>query len=141
MNAVRLSLELKNDLAELDYLTGSMEKFCETHGLTSKNNFELTLALDEVFTNIITYGYNDEKEHRIKIDVLKKGEVITIRIEDDGAPFDPTKAKKQNVACSLEDCRIGGLGLHLINRLMTRVKYQRIENKNILILEKCLAGP
>ena len=71
MNAVAFSMDLKNDLAELESLTGGVEQFCRTHGLTPKNNFEITLVLDEVFTNIISYGFEDQSEHRIRIDIYK----------------------------------------------------------------------
>lgn len=139
MNAVAFTMELKNDLAELESLTCGVEKFCMTHGLAPKSKFELTLVLDEVFTNIISYGFEDEEEHRIRIDMVKEDDLITIRVEDDGAPFDPTKAQDIELTCSLESCRIGGLGLRLINRIMSRVTYKRKGKKNILILEKRIA--
>ena len=137
--ADHLTLRLKNDLAELESLAASVEAFCDSHGLHSKNHFEMTLVLDEIFTNIVSYGFCDEKEHQIRIDLARKGDRIVIRVEDDGMPFDPTKAKGLERTCTLEECRIGGLGLHLINRLMTRVKYERKEGRNILVLEKRLA--
>ena len=118
MNAAdRLTLRLKSDLAELESLAAGVEEFCDSHGLHPKNNFEMTLVLDEIFTNIVSYGFCDEKEHQVRIDLSRKGERIVIRVEDDGMPFDPTKAKGLERSCTLEECRIGGLGLHLINRL------------------------
>jgi serine/threonine-protein kinase RsbW len=138
--ADHLTLRLKNDLAELESLTAGVGKFCDSHGLHPKNNFEVTLALEEIFTNIISYGFCDEKEHQVRIDMARVGEKIVIRVEDDGNPFDPTKAKGLDRRCTLEECRIGGLGLHLINRIMTRVKYERKEGRNILVLEKRLAA-
>ncbi len=138
MDAVAYFMELKNDIAELESLTGGVEEFCRKQGLASKHGFELTLVLDEVFTNIVSYGFEDEKDHRIRIEMFKKDDLVTIRVEDDGAPFDPTTAERAELGCSLEDCRIGGVGLHLIDRIMTRVMYKRRNNKNILILEKRL---
>jgi serine/threonine-protein kinase RsbW len=138
MNTAELSLEFTNDLAELDNLSRNIENFCELTGLSRKNAFELNLIIDEVFTNIVSYGFNDKKEHRIKIDIRIINGELTVRVEDDGAPFDPTTAPKTDLCCSIEDRKIGGLGLHLINQIMSRVIYKREKDKNILVLKKCL---
>ena len=37
-----------------------------------------------------------------------------------------------------EDRQIGGLGIFLIRQIMNEVKYERIEGKNVLTLEKKL---
>ena len=139
MNAANLTLQLKNDLEELESLTAGVETFCGLHGFHPRDNFEMTLVLDEIFTNIISYGFRDDEEHIIRIDLAREEDRIIIRVEDDGAPFDPTKATDEKKTCSLEKCRIGGLGLHLINRIMSRVKYKRKKGRNILVLEKRLA--
>jgi serine/threonine-protein kinase RsbW len=138
MNTAKLSLEFTNDFDELENLSRNVEYFCKVNGLTRKNAFELNLVIDEVFTNIVSYGFNDKKEHRIKIDLgIINGE-LTIRVEDDGAPFDPTAAPKTDLSCPIEDRKIGGIGLHLINQIMSRVIYKRVKDKNILVLSKCL---
>jgi serine/threonine-protein kinase RsbW len=138
MDTAKLSLEFTNDLDELENLRWNVDNFCKANGLTRKNAFDLNLVIDEVFTNIVSYGFNDKKQHRIKIDLgIINGE-LTVRVEDDGVPFDPTTAPKTDLCCSIEDRKIGGIGLHLINQIMGRVIYKRVKNKNILVLKKCL---
>jgi len=39
---------------------------------------------------------------------------------------------------SLQDRRVGGLGIHFVRRLMTRVEYARLDNRNRLVLERTL---
>lgn len=138
MNTAKLSLVLKNDLAELENLGRHIEKFCKLHNLNRKNTFELNLVLDEVFTNIVSHGLNNQKEHLIKIDIQIMSNNLTIRIEDHGKPFDPTAIAKSNLECSLEDRQIGGLGLHLVNHIMNSIIYKRTGDKNVLILRKKL---
>jgi serine/threonine-protein kinase RsbW len=138
MYTAKLSLEFTNDLAELENLSRQIENFCEVNGLSKKNAFELNLVIDEAFTNIVSYAFNDKKKHQIKIDIRIINSEVTVRIEDDGAPFDPTTAKKTDMCCPIEDRKIGGVGLHLINRIMSSVFYKRIKDKNILVLKKCL---
>jgi len=138
MNTAKLSLEFTNDLDELENLSRNIEYFCKVNGLSGRNTFELNLVIDEVFTNIVSYGFNDKKEHRIKIDIHIINGELTVRVEDDGAPFDPTASPKTDLNCPIEDRKIGGIGLHIINQIMSSVIYKRVKDKNILVLKKFL---
>jgi serine/threonine-protein kinase RsbW len=138
MDTAKLSLEFTNDLAELENLSRNVENFCEANGLARKNVFEINLVIDEVFTNIVSYAFNDKKKHQIKIDIRIINKELMVRIEDDGAPFDPTTAVKIDIYCPIEDRKIGGIGLHLIHQIMSSVFYKRKKDKNILVLKKCL---
>jgi anti-sigma regulatory factor (Ser/Thr protein kinase) len=132
------SFELKSNLAELDNLCQNLEDFGKKAGLSKKMIFEINLALDELFTNIISYGFKDEKEHRIKVTLSPQNEELCLCIEDDGIPFNPVDFETTDVACSVENCKIGGLGIHIIRKLMDEICYQRCGAKNILTLKKKL---
>ena len=138
MNTAKLSLEVTNNLDELENLSQNIDQFCRLNGLTVRNAFELNLVIDEVFTNIVSYGFHDPKKHFIKIEFEISNGVLMVRVEDDGIPFDPTAVPKTDLRCSIENRQIGGIGLHLINQLMNSIVYKRVNNKNILILKKCL---
>jgi anti-sigma regulatory factor (Ser/Thr protein kinase) len=98
--------------------------------------FEANLALDELFTNIISYGFDDKNEHTIRITISLQNDELVFNIEDDGMPFNPTEAETPDLECTIEECRIGGLGIHLAKNLMDEVCYQRCKDKNILTLKK-----
>ncbi len=132
----KVSFKLKSNLSELDTLCEHLERFGQSIGLSSKCIFEANLALDELFTNIISYGFDDKNEHTIKITIAHQDDHLVFSIEDDGVPFNPTKAKTPDLECTIEECKIGGLGIHLAKNLMDEVCYQRCENKNILTLKK-----
>ena len=133
------SFELKSNLSELDTLCQNVEKYGKKIGLSKKFIFEINLALDELFTNIISYGYEDNSEHIIKITITPNKDEICLCIEDDGVPFNPSEFESADVACSVENCRIGGLGIHIIKKLMDEICYQRCGSKNVLTLKKKLA--
>jgi serine/threonine-protein kinase RsbW len=59
-----------------------------------------------------------------------------MRIEDDGIPFDPVLTEAPDLECRIEDCKIGGLGIHLIKKLMDEIRYERVNDVNILYLKK-----
>ena len=136
MTRIAYAFKLKNDLAELDRLCQNCESIGESIGMSKKMIFEMNLALDEMFTNIISYGYKDDKEHIIKVNINAENNELLMRIEDDGIPFNPVMAEEPDLECRIEDCRIGGLGIHLIKKLMDEVRYERVNDVNILYLKK-----
>ena len=134
--ADKLSFELKNNLSELDALEEKIHGFSGQLGLTEKSNCKINLVLEELFTNIVSYGFSDQSEHQIQFTITHDNGRLTIQIEDDGIPFNPMDVSDPDLECTIEEREIGGLGIHLIKNLMDDVLYQRCEEKNILILKK-----
>ncbi len=132
----KYSFKLKSNLSELDTLCQQLETFGRSLGLSKKCIFEINLALDELFTNIISYGFADDDEHKIKVTLTPQNKTLCLCIEDDGVPFNPVEAQEPALECSVEDCKIGGLGIHLIRNLMDEICYERCGEKNVLTLKK-----
>lgn len=130
------SFELKSSLSELDQLCQNLETFGKKFGFSKKLIFEINLALDELFTNIISYGFKDDKEHVIKVTLTPRKNELCLCIEDDGRPFNPIDFATPDVSCSVEECKIGGLGIHIMKKLMDEVCYERCGDKNVLNLKK-----
>jgi anti-sigma regulatory factor (Ser/Thr protein kinase) len=139
MGKNKITFQLKNKLSELDTLCQKLEGFGESIGLSPKFIFETNLALDELFTNIISYGYDDNKVHIITVKISLQDNELLFNIEDDGIPFNPTEVDEPDLGCTIEECKIGGLGIHLAKNLMDEVCYQRCKDKNILTLKKNIA--
>ncbi len=131
-------ITLENQLSELNTLAAAVESFAEQAELDMKTQFNLNLALDELVTNIINYAYDDESVHQIEITLSHDDAIIVIQLTDDGRPFDLTKQPNPELDKELEQREIGGLGIHFIRKLMDKITYQRIDNKNQLTLEKQL---
>jgi anti-sigma regulatory factor (Ser/Thr protein kinase) len=136
MAKCKTSFKLKNVPSELAILCRNLEKFGASLGLTKKCIFQLNLALDELFTNIITHGYTDGADHWIEIAISHEDGILVIRIEDTGVPFDPDMIKSPDPVDRIEDCKIGGLGMHLRKKMMDEVIYKRCGDKNIVTLRK-----
>lgn len=134
----KVSFKLKSKLSELDKLCQHLEQFGDSIGLSPKSIFEANLALDELFTNIISYGFKDKKEHTIDITISHQNNTLIFKVEDDGIPFNPTEVDTPDLECTIEECKIGGLGIHLAKNLMDEVCYKRCKKKNILTLKKTI---
>ncbi len=53
----RLDLVLKAELGELDRAIGATEEFCKDRRASNRVSFQFALALDELLTNVVSYGY------------------------------------------------------------------------------------
>ena len=132
----KTTIELTNSLAELDRLNRTLKRFGKANGFSPKCLMEINLAIDEIFTNIVSYAFSDQKEHRITISLAATDRQIVIRVEDDGCPFDPIKAGEPDTRCPLFEREIGGLGIHIAKRIMDSLLYKREGERNVLIMEK-----
>src|SRR5262245_34495390 len=61
----RRVIRLRNRLEELDRLHPFVAEFCQDGGVPAEESFALSLALDELVTNVIEHGYADGAEHEI----------------------------------------------------------------------------
>ncbi len=133
-----LSFSLKNDKSELDTLSQKVEKLGKSLRLSEKCIMEINLVLDELFTNIISYGFRDDLEHQVKIQIMRENGTLALCVEDDGIPFNPLETKEIELPRDIEDYNSGGLGLHLVKKVMDQVCYERYEGKNKLTLKKAI---
>jgi anti-sigma regulatory factor (Ser/Thr protein kinase) len=130
----------KNELSELNTLAERLESLGEEWELGSKAIFSINLALDEILTNIISYGFEDNASHSITIDFDLNAKDIDITIVDDGKPFNLLDVAEPDTSAPLEDRKIGGLGILFVKKFMDKVEYQRKDNYNIVKLKKILAN-
>jgi anti-sigma regulatory factor (Ser/Thr protein kinase) len=136
----RKSIELTNEIMELGRLTRFVDDVGEEWNIPDRVMFNINLALDELVTNIINYGYS-AKGMPIHIFFSRDDDVVSIRIEDYGAPFNPVESPEPDTGLALEDRTIGGLGIHFVKTLMDSMDYERNGDRNILTLTIDIARP
>jgi serine/threonine-protein kinase RsbW len=140
----QLTLRLKNDLAELARVSSAVAEFGQRYALPAAALFDLHLALDEILTNVISYGYDDNREHEIVVHVALSGvsglRHIEMEVRDDGRPFNPLDAVRPDVSAPVDERPIGGLGIYLVRHVMDDLEYRRQQGKNVLVLRKTVAG-
>ena len=129
---------IENRIEEIPVLAEKIELLAEKQNFPGKVTMNINLALEEALSNIIYYAFSDNKKHLINILLSVENKKLTIKITDDGIPFDPTLQKEPDISLAIEDRPVGGLGILLISKIMDTVKYSREKNLNILTLTKHL---
>ncbi len=133
-----LELTIENDLAQLAVVRSEVESFAKRENLSHEVGFAAKLALEELLTNTISYGYSDKSAQFIEIRLEVRGDQLIIHTADDGLAYDPRTAKEPNTQSSLKDREIGGLGVHLVKNLMDGFEYRHKDGKNHVTLRKSL---
>jgi sigma-B regulation protein RsbU (phosphoserine phosphatase) len=134
------AIELPAKKEALELLVGWLEQVGEIFELSPALVMSLNLVLEEWFVNIVSYAFVDKGEHVVKIRMWKGPKTISLQIEDDGQPFDPTAQAAPNLDIGIEQRRIGGLGIHFIRKTVNVMNYSRVDGRNILTLVKNTDG-
>ena len=120
-SGTRASLErvLKNDVASLVAATAEMEELLVRAGVPGEVVYSCTLALEEIFTNIIRHAYADQGAHEVRFAARLAAGHVVLEFADDGREFDPLAARPPDLERPLEERPIGGLGIHLVRARTT----------------------
>ena len=138
MSSQDFSITIENDIEQIQEVVESLTTFGNTHKISPKILYQLSLSIDEILTNIISYGYEHE-DHEIDIHIDFKDKTILVKFSDSGEPFNPVEFTPPDMSTDLEERELGGLGIHLVKSMMDGVDYKREKDKNILILTKKVA--
>ena len=93
-----VEISLENDLRKIARVAARIDEFCSAQGVGPEIAFPVNLAVDELLTNTISYGYEDDERHRIEVVVRLEGDTLVVVIVDDSAPpFDPTEVREPDL--------------------------------------------
>jgi anti-sigma regulatory factor (Ser/Thr protein kinase) len=134
----RLSLTLDSSLAEVAVLAEALERFGTKHALALETRSTVNVVLEELVTNIIKYGYQGQPGQAIYVEIALRPGVLVLSVEDNAPPFNPLLAPEPDLKVPLHQRKPGGVGLHLVRKLMDHLDYQRTGGKNKLSMIKRL---
>ena len=139
---VTLGIDLGLDRHEPRRVVEVFERFATANGVSDLVVQRICLALDEILTNVISYGFEKvPEEPMIRVDFGLGDDVLQVRIEDNGRSFNPlVDAPLPDFTLSVDDRPIGGLGIHLAKNLVDDISYRREQKRNHLTLTQPLQG-
>ena len=94
---------IANDFASLGELMESATRFLENEGVDAQAVYRINLALEEMVTNIIKYGYDAPGRHKIEITLDVGPKEVALVIVDDGHGFNPVLQERKEPAGNPED--------------------------------------
>jgi anti-sigma regulatory factor (Ser/Thr protein kinase) len=115
--ASRAPFVVKSNLAELEALLAGVSAWCQGNSVSGETVYEFNLVVDEVVSNIIRHGYQDEDERTIQLEVSLEGGELLIRVVDDGIYFNPLIVPAPDTSMPVRERHPGRLGIHLVRNL------------------------
>jgi serine/threonine-protein kinase RsbW len=128
-----------SDAGQLPVLTQFLQEFWSAAGLPAAGAPAFELALEEAFMNVVMHGSPAGKAPQVEVSLALADGGLTLTVEDDGPAFDPLSLPPPDVTASLDERRIGGLGVYLVQQMMDAVRYHRVGARNRLSMTKQLA--
>ena len=108
-------------------------------GLERKLAYRLRLAVDEIATNAVVYGYGKiQKEGDLVVSAEDGDGILTIILEDTGPAYDPFDTPSPgDLDQPLDDRDIGGLGVFLAIKGVDEFRYEWVNetNRNIFTMK------
>ncbi|MBQ6755879.1 MAG: ATP-binding protein [Oscillospiraceae bacterium] len=101
-----------------------------------KAQMQIDVAIDELFSNIALYAYENGGDATVIFDFADG--VVSLTFTDSGKPYDPTKKDDPDTTLSAEEREIGGLGIFLVKKTMDSIDYRYEDGKNILTIKKTI---
>jgi anti-sigma regulatory factor (Ser/Thr protein kinase) len=108
-------------------------------GVDPRRTYGLALALDEIATNIVNYGYGPSHPGAtIGLRAEIAGGMLRVTLDDAGTTFDPRTRKpptEEELRRPLEERGVGGLGIFLAIQGVDRFDYRRAGDRNESVFE------
>ena len=132
---VLLDYRLPTRLEEIETLANAVNKAVPDRDLA----FSANLCLEELITNTITHGLKGATDRFIHVRISISNEWLEILLNDDAPRFDPfTQAPRPDLDLEINERPVGGLGVHLVKRVMDEVHAYHDGTGNLFVLYKSL---
>ena len=133
-------LQVESDPRNLEIIGDFIAKTMKALGAKDeKDIFEVQLAVDEACTNIMEHAYSGKTgKITIQCRLSPNKKEFTVKLIDQGKPFDPNIVLPPDTEVTLDQRKRGGYGIYFMKQLMQTVKYAFTEKGNELTITKLL---
>ncbi|MCX6849385.1 MAG: anti-sigma factor antagonist [Verrucomicrobia bacterium] len=140
MSAKSQTLTIAADLAELARVMQAIDEFCASIAVSAADVSALHLALEEIVTNVITHGYHSDPAYSltVRLETITPDRIRAV-VTDDAPAYNPLARPEVNTTLPLEARPVGGLGVHLVKKLMDVCVYEHRDGQNLFTIERKLS--
>src|SRR6266545_4007979 len=133
-----LTLEVQANPCAVVQATDQLRAWCRAADIPTAAMHDLALALEEAGTNVAVHALAERPEASFRVRLVRQGAEAVLEIRDPGVPFNPREEPPPVMAATCGGQRVGGLGIHLVRGVMSRVAWTREGTENVLTLTRAL---
>ena len=120
-------------IQNVEAATDAVCSFLKEAAIRSIDSKKVSVAIDEIFSNISYYAFPDKTgDVSLICDWDKDKEDFTLTFIDKGVPFNPLAKADPDTKLSAEEREIGGLGIFLVRKLAKDITYEYLKKSNVL---------
>ncbi|MCH6199706.1 ATP-binding protein [Aquiflexum sp. LQ15W] len=131
-------LRLYCDTSQLSDLRQFLEAILNKTLLSDIEQHQVILAVEEVCANLIIHSHDCNSKEYIDLNVVSSQSLVVFEILDFGKGFNILEYQEPEISQVIKSKRKGGLGIILVKRIMDKIEFESLENKNICRLYKIL---
>jgi anti-sigma regulatory factor (Ser/Thr protein kinase) len=135
----QLKLEFKNTLPDLSKALDTALNWLTPFNLPPDISYLTILAMEELATNTINFGYTDNEEHLIGVELNIESDRLVVQYVDDGVYFNPLDVQEPDTSLPVEERPTGGLGILLLRKIADTMTYLRDHEKNLVTIQKIIS--
>ena len=112
------------------------KRMAEIAGFDEPTAEQIALAVDEATTNVIEHAYQGADDREMELRYEHRGEEFRVDVVDSGVMVDPRSMPRVDLERYRRERRTGGLGVHLMEKIMDTVTFRRSARRNVCSLIK-----
>jgi len=117
-------------------LRSFLQRSLEAYGFSEVDRHQVTLAVEEVCTNLIIHSHASNPKEVIYLEVKELKEKLAIEITDKGDAFNLLEYEVPDLKKVIEEKRKGGIGIYLVKKIMDEIEFESKNGKNTCRLIK-----
>ena len=122
---------------KIETVTGFVNGLLEEAGCPVKAQMQIDVAIDELFSNIAMYGYEEGNgTATVRVELEANPRAVAVTFVDSGMPYNPLEKEDPDVTLAVHDRPTGGLGIFLVKKIMDEMTYEYRDGHNILSIRK-----
>jgi sigma-B regulation protein RsbU (phosphoserine phosphatase) len=131
-----LIIRVPSETSYLGLIRDLTRRLAESSGFDPATAGKVALAVDEASANVIEHAYHGAPNRTFEVRFEDRGGEFRVDVVDSGDMVDPRALPRVDLERYASERRKGGLGVHLMEKIMDSVTFRRSARKNVCCLVK-----
>ena len=123
----------------LDSIFAFIEQFFTGEAIDPGLRPVINLTVEELFVNMVNYSEGGDAEIRLRME-RSDGDLVASLTDFNVERFDPTERPDVDITKPLEERMPGGLGIHLVRKMVDSLEYEYANRESTITIRKTLGG-